>query len=453
MRWRSSHLSALLVTATLAAAPASAWAAAKAPAGNEGPSKLELSGAEKRLVDFERKVERANGQPFPLGYTENEALKRVKDLKERFPDDPKVDELFERGRKALIASKGEAMTLGPEATAYRLNEQKLKGLFSEKADKELAALMAEVEKDKASLTQPFPAPSHREVEAEALKGKFVVLKDFEYPANEFTDFHGQYVYVGSGTKGFYFVQLSGRPWLGAYEALRRYRRLVNRDLPEDGKWTLIGRVTGLEMLVPDAGKEKVEVAQWGWGVEPVAIHVPGCTLAVADPKAELGGAFSGEAEMEQIKGAMYTIKSVPDDATPERLTEIYIAAIKEKNYPLFLDCIDPNRRATRTALSRIGYHWDLHQERFAKLYCHVVVGPAKTQVLKGFDEKGDLEGFFLSEEDKAKIKQHAEALVEVAELTTKAYDERGRQYGSPKPRFFKRTEKKRWYITNYDQPF
>ena len=34
-----------------------------------------------------------------------------------------------------------------------------------------------------------------------------------------------------------------------------------------------------------------------------------------------------------------------------------------------------------------------------------------------------------------------------------AYDERGRQYGSPKPRYLRRVEKGRWYITNYAQPF
>jgi len=100
------------------------------------------------------------------------------------------------------------------------------------------------------------------------------------------------------------------------------------------------------------------------------------------------------------------------------------------------------------------YHWEWHQHRFATFYCHVTVGKATTRVLEGFDSgEGSVEDFFLTDEQKAKIKKHAKPLVEEAELKTTAYDERGRQYGSPKPRFFRRVEKKRWYITNYPQPF
>jgi hypothetical protein len=264
----------------------------------------------------------------------------------------------------------------------------------------------------------------------------------------------QYVFVGSGTRGYYFVEISNRGWLGAYEAFKRYKRFVNRDIPEDAKWTVAGKITGVELLVPQAGKKKTKSAFWGWGVEPMAIYVPGCTFAVADSENEVGGTFAGEANMEKIKGSMYTIKEIPDDVTPERLAVIYATAIKEKNYPLYLACIDPNRQKTPMGMSRILYHWEWHQHRFANFYCHVTSGKAEISVLRGFAAgEGSLEDFFLDDKEKAEIKKHAEILEERAELKTKAWDERGRQYGSPKPRFFKRIDGGRWHITNYEQPF
>jgi len=158
--------------------------------------------------------------------------------------------------------------------------------------------------------------------------------------------------------------------------------------------------------------------------------------------------------MEQLKGSMYSVKSIPDDVTPERLTEIFITAIKEKNYELYLACIDPARTKTPTGRSRCMYHWEWHQHRFATFYCRVDVGKTDIRVIQGFDDSSDsLKARFLTPEEREKLKQHSEPLVEEAELKTTAFDERGKQYGSPKPRFFRRTEKKRWYIINYDQPF
>ena len=51
------------------------------------------------------------------------------------------------------------------------------------------------------------------------------------------------------------------------------------------------------------------------------------------------------------------------------------------------------------------------------------------------------------------IKRRAGPLLEQALLWTKAWDERGRQYGSPKPRYLRRYEKQRWYIADYAQQF
>ncbi|MBN1919444.1 MAG: hypothetical protein JW889_16225 [Verrucomicrobia bacterium] len=417
------------------------------------PGKQELSGAQHRLKQFARKVELARGQPMKLGFEENEALDRIKNLKEKYPDDPEVEELFQEARKLLIASKGDVIVITPEMTSYRENEQKLKQVFAEAAEKEWASLRAQAEQSADYIAKPFPPTDREDATIAEMSGRFVILEDFRYPANQFKDMGREFVSIGTPSRGYYFVELSNRSWAGAYAAFKRYRRLVNRDIPEDGKWVLLGRVMDLDLLIPQASEEKTDVPRWGWTVEPVAIHVAGCTLAVADRESEVGGHFSGEADMEKIKSAFYTVTSIPDDVTPEGLLDIFAAAIKEKNYPLYLDCIDPARRKTPIALDLCQYHWDWHQHRFATFYVLTMPEPATITVIEGFDEGGEVEDFFLTEEEKESIRKVSGDLVEQAEVRSRAYDENGRQYGSPKTFFLRRTNKGRWYIVNYAQPF
>ncbi len=434
------------------------------PAGKDGagagakssgePSKLEVSGARHRLEGLERKVELARGQPMKLGPIETEGLKRIWDLREKFPDHAEVQELFVRAQKAVMASKGQMMDLPANSVAYRENEKKLAALFEKEAQKEWSTFQDKAKASGKLLERAFPPPSHREVDIEEMVGKLVVLNNFFYPANQFIDGGREFVAVGGPLRGYYFVAISNRSWLGAYEAIKRYRRFINRDMPETLGWTVVGRVTGIDLLVPQAGEEKTRPAAWGWVVEPVAIYVPERTFATVDLKIELGGQFAGESKMEEIKSSMYTVKAVPKDATPEQVAEIYITAIKEKNYPLYLDCIEPNYRQTPIARSLCLYHWDWHQHRFATMYCHVKIAPAKVRVVKGVDEgEGNIENKFLNPEQLAELKKRSGQTIREAELSSQAFDELGKQYGSPKPRYFRKVDDGRWYILNYAQPF
>jgi hypothetical protein len=447
---RTTILTALLLLGALVLAGGSASAQEAGRA-----SKSELSRTEYFLGMFEKKVARMRGQPFRLGYEENEALKRIKALKEKYPDDPNVEAFFQRARAALIASKGEGTQVTPDMLAYRENEKKLVALFAAEAEKRWQAFREKALGTEGAIEKAFPAPGPRDADAGEMMGRYVLIEGFEYPRNQFYDMGREFVHVGSGTSGYYYVDIGNRSWLAAYEAVKRYRRLVNANVPENGPWTIVGKITGIELLIPQAGEEKVGAAHWGWSVVPEAIYVPGLTFAEVRPESELGGVFAGEGRMEEIKGPLYTVKSIPEDVTPERLIEIFAIAIKEKNYELFLDCIDPKRKATPTALSRIRYHWDLHQGRFAELYCHVTIVEDRTNVivLKGYDESSDTEGFFLTEEEKSKIRERSEPLVEEATVWTKAWTERGAQHGSEKPHYLRRYEKKRWYIDSYESPY
>ena len=405
------------------------------------------------LKKFENRVERMRGQKFPLGHEGNEALRRIKKLMEDHPEDPAVKDLYLRARAALMASKGGVFQITPEMTAFRENEKKMQKLFAEVAQKDWQAYKEAILAKPDLIKEPFPAPSHREFAVEDLVGKYVILEGFQFPTNEFTDFDRQFVFIGSGVTGYYWIDLGGRDFLSPYEAIKRYRRLINQNVPEGGDWTIVGRITGLELLVPQAGKKKTKRAHWGWKVTPEAIWVPDITFARYQPDLKLGAQFSGEEKMEAIKSKYYTVTSIPKNVSPQRLVEIYVAAIKEKNYKLYLDCIDPRRRMTPAGSARIQYHWDLHQKRFATLYVHVDVGEPQTWTLSGFNVDDKLEGFFLSDKQKKSIEKRTGPLVEMAYLTTKAYDEKGTQYGSPKPRMMRRIDRQQWHITNFPQPF
>lgn len=415
--------------------------------------KNDLTKAEFFLKKFEDRLVRFRGQAFRLGYDDQEALNRIKTLKEKYPEDPAVEELFQRGRLALMKSKGDFMEITPDMLTFRENEKKLKKLFGDIADKEWKKFTEDILAGPTVLPKAFPAPDRTQVSIEDIKGSYVILDEFEYPANQFIDLGREFVSVGAGARGYYFVEISNRSWLGPYEAVKRYRRLINRDFPEEGKWTLLGRVTGIEMVIPQAEKVKTVAPQWGWVVTPVAVYIPGVTFAFYDSSIEEGGSFAGEERMEEIKDPLYTVRLVPRDVGPERLVEIFAASVKEKNYELFLDCIDPDRKKGRNAMSLIRYHWDLHLERFATLYVHITTEDAKIEAIKGFDTGTGVEDFFLDAEQKEKVKEISGEIVEQALVTSRAWDERGRQYGSPKPHYLIRKDQGRWYINNFEQPF
>ena len=100
------------------------------------------------------------------------------------------------------------------------------------------------------------------------------------------------------------------------------------------------------------------------------------------------------------------------------------------------------------------YHWEWHQHRFATFYCHVKVAEAKIMTISGLDlDSSNIETRFLTPEQIAELKKRAGPTIKHAELTTQAFDEKGTQYGSPKPRYFRKIEDGRWYITNFPQPF
>ncbi|MBQ1382896.1 MAG: hypothetical protein IIY73_03200, partial [Solobacterium sp.] len=156
-----------------------------------------------------------------------------------------------------------------------------------------------------------------------------------------------------------------------------------------------------------------------------------------------------------IKEGWYTEKSVPEDVTPEHLVEIFRQAIKEKNYDLYADCIQPERRQNPIQQDLMLYYWDLHQERFHGEYVHANVVPDATEitVVKGYNDNTGLESYFLSSAEQQSIAARYGDKVEYASVQTVSFDKNGKQLGSPVRRNLIRTNGGRWYIRDYEIRF
>ena len=413
---------------------------------------MRIGQAEMYLKEFEAEVQRAQGATG-IFRSKEDALARIKILSEFAPDDPRVKSLFDRARKAIIGSTGNFIEITGDMTVYLENEQKLREMYAEKSGEAWKELTAQYQ-DKM-LEKVFPAPDVMETRIDDLRDRYVILDEVRYPANQFMGATGEYIYVGKRSTGMYFIKINTRRWLGPYEAVKRYRRLVDTTMMEVDCWTVLGRIVDITMEIPEAGENKVGSPVYAVVVEPAALYVPGHVLGLYDDERENSGYFVGEDEVAAIKESWYTEKSVPENVTPERLVEIFRQAIKEKNFDLYVDCIQPERRQNPTQESLLLYHWDLHQERFHGEYVHANVVPDATKitVVKGYGDESGLDSFFLSAEDQQSIASRYGDKVEYASVQTVSFDRNGKQLGSPVRRNLIRTNNGRWYVRDYEIRF
>ncbi len=413
---------------------------------------MRIGQAEMYLKEFENEVKRANGATG-IFRSKEDALSRIMILNEFAPDDPRVKNLFERARACIVGATGNFIDITHDMIVYLENEENIRKLYSEKSENAWNRLVSQYQD--RMLQKVYPAPDVMRTSLEELRGKYVVLDEVRYPGNQFMGVTGEYIYMGKRSSGMYFIKIDTRRWLGPYEAVKRYRRLVDSTMMEVDKWTVLGEITDLTMEIPEAGEKKVGGPVYAPVVEPIALYVPGHVLGLYDGELENSGYFEGEEEVAAIKESWYTEKSVPEDVTPERLVEIFRQAIKEKNYDLYVDCIQPERRQNPTQESLLLYYWDLHQERFHGEYVHANVNPEATKitVVKGYSDESGLESYFLSAEEQQKIASRFGEKVEYASVQTVSFDKSGKQLGSPVNRNLIRTNGGRWYIRDYEIRF
>ncbi len=440
-------------SALLAAGLLTFWTGGSVGAPSADPQvlKRQIGYAEHYVKEFENEVARQRGGEKMVWRSKQEALSRVQQLKTAYPDDPDVEKLYQRVRAALMKSKGEHVEAASAWTLYKRNEDNLRKLIAEEGKKAWEALLQQ-HKDKL-IENALPAPDSTKVTVDGLKGTYVLLSDVQYPGHQFYGATGEYVYVGKPSSGYYFVKIDGRDWLGPYEAVKRYRRNVDATLADVTRWTVLGEIVDIIAEIPQAGGEKTGSFQYGWVVRPVALYVPGHVMAVQDSNSDVPAGYVGEERVNAIKDGWYTVKDIPADVSPDRLMEIFMTSIKEKNYSLYENCIDPERRKSEMGKDLLRYHWDLHQERFHGEYVHAAFGKPKIRVVKGFDDGNELENFFLDESQKEALAKRSGVKIEEAVVESRAFDEKGKQIGSPHEHRLIRKDGGRWYVKDYEPRF
>lgn len=419
---------------------------------NETNLSSRISQATHYLEEYEKEIARAMGATNYTFRNKEDALERIKILVEFAPDDERVKDLFSRARACVKGGAGNVTDVDTKFTQYLVNEEQIRERYaaiSEKAWKEICEKYAA-----DTLEKSFPTPDYKAVDIEDMIGKYVILDEILYPDNQFYGVTGEYIYTGKRSTGMYFLKIDGRQWLGPYEAVKRYRNLVDTTMNEVRNWSVIGKIVDFTGEIPEAGEKKIGSVVMAWVVEPVALYVPGHVLAVPEEYDGNTGKFIGEEDVEAVKDSWYTVKSVPDDVEPEQLVEIFMAAIKEKNINLYRECIDPERRETALQLEMLDRHWEFHQERFHGEYVHANILSDKTKitVIGGFDENSG-DNFFLSDEDIAQMKETMGEKVTEAIVYTAAFDKNGKQLGTPAGHTMIKNGDGRWYITTYEVRF
>lgn len=416
-----------------------------------GPRKIELDEANYYLEKFEDYAKSLKGEKGLLTGDAKIALKKISALRSKFPKHAGVQDLFNRARVAAKRLQGVTLEITPAMLAYRKREaenaKRMAGV-SVDAWKKFRAGVAQQE---GAILDALPAPSPESTPLRKVRDKYVVLEGVRYPDDLFRQFGRQYIAVGKPSTGYYFVDVSHRRFIGAYEAVRRYQRRVSDDLPAN--WTVVGRLVSVQVMVPEPGEVKVGSAYAGWLVQPEAIYVPGRVFAIADDKHDDGGRFAGEDRMAEILADQFSVRKVPADVEPEQLVTLFVTALKERNYDLYLDCIDPAEQQTVTQTEWLERKYDIFQRRLRDDYVHVQVykvDPVK--VVQGGEsaEDANLLAEFLDEKTIESEKQHRLPRVEEQRLWLHLYDESGKVREAPKALTFRRQEGlkgNRWFVS------
>ena len=410
----------------------------------EDAPKRQISHAERYLGIFEKKVKRMRGSPFRLDYDANEALRRIKELKKNYPDDASVEALFQRARTALKASKGETFQITEAMLSYQNTEKILVDFIAQRGREQWQTLINDLDAQNGVL-QAFPMIDPQSPEREQFIGRRVLLDKVRYPDNQFMANGFSYLHVGSASQGFYYLSLSSSQFRTAYEAIRRYRRLISPD--ETVEWQVIGTVRTVNLLRPSASLEDTTTPlSLGYVVEPDALYIEGKVLALPGQDAERIGYYAGEEDIDNKKAEYYTVQTFPENVEPLDFLRIFATAIKEKNYQLYLDGLCPERKASDKALALMQRRWQYNQARYVNQYVHIEPLEVSRMTVIAGEKIDDTESFFLDEEEQAEIKERAGDIVEEAEVRFTAYNERGVQVGRPRPIYLRRKNENRWCV-------
>jgi len=421
-------------------------------AQDKEPSKLDLATANYKLKDLERRAKLANGAPFSLGTDGQEALRRIAELHKSFPDHPDVKDLFTRAKAAVRISKGQFVDITPEMLAYRKQGEALAALVAEETPAKWQKISAVLQDENNAITEPFPTPDPKNVLFKEVENKFVLIEGIEYPAITFSQGGTPYAFAGSPSEGYYYIDTSSREFVGAYEALRRAEQDAALDLPI--KWTILGQIVDVRTLIPRIGNSAVGgTTQQGWVVKPFAIYIPGVVVAYFDADSKAGGSYSGEEQVQTMVASARAVKEAPDDVKPAELVMLLVQSTQNRNYDLYLDCIDPDLQETGIQKYYMKYYFDIFVENVFQNYVTVQISKEDEIVLlQGGTSEDSIEDLFLDDDLKDKLEETSLSKIEQVKVWVQRFDERGRAVGGVAPVTLRRyaaekgAKPNRWYI-------
>ena len=413
---------------------------------DDGPSRFDLSRTEDRIENWEEHDARMNGAPYELRTNDREAMELIVDLRREYPDNPQVQELFERVRVLILSSRGVVREITEEDLAFREQAEIIRQRFYDLSVERWEEINEELEADESTISDAFPAPDPTQSDLDEYLGRTIKLEGVQYPMGMFSNLGTSYIAVGRASTGFYYVNVSSRGWRTAYEAVRRYRREVGGEIPQEVEWTVVGRITDVELAVPVAGEEPVGEASFGWVIDPDYIWIPGFVLTETGVDNEFGGQFIGEDRVDEIKGPLYSLTEVPEDASPEDVVHAWHTAIQERNYDFYVELIDPNRRETGPQMEIVRYHWDWHMFRWWDMYVayDIIEGP-EIEIVRG-EEIDELEMEFLTEEERRRLMESSEPYERLATFKIRYIGENGRQIRRPQNFYLRKYEDGRWWV-------
>ena len=414
------------------------------------PSKLDIATAEYKLKGVERFAKIANGAPFSLGKDGTIALEKIAALYKAFPDNAKVKNLFERARVVVKASKGNFIEITEEMLAYRTNADENSKILARNASEFWIDFKDELTKDEV-ISPVFPAPSPEDVVLDDIIGKYVFLKDIEYPGIMFIQGGKQYCFSGSVSNGYYYVDCSSRGFVGAFEALKRAKQIASLELPP--QWQVVGRISGVRTLVPRIGKgTDGSTAHLGWVVTPEVIYVPDVVAAKYQADTEQSGFYAGENQLATTS----TSRTAPlaKDISPKELLHEFVKSAQNQNYEHYLECIAPDRQETGLQKGLMRYYYDIFVNNVFEGYVTIKVARIEeSELIQGEPEGESIEDLFLDEDTKEKLKSSSLPKIEELRIWIQRYNEQGRSVGGQAPVTLRRYESlkngtpKRWYIS------
>lgn len=423
-------------------------------AEEDGQTRIKFISAKSYVEQFEAEVARAEGKPVGETYNKVEAMRRVAELMELYPEDERVLDFKKRLRTAILGGKGDAIEITKEMLAYLDEEEAALKIIREAAAKKWAELVRKNHTEAEKSRLAFPSLDPEKTDPAGELGATLILPGFNYEANVFQSSGKQWVAIGGPKEGFYYVDVSSRSFLECYEAVKRAKSSLLGTLPTavEAEWCILARITGSSILVPGGG-EGVSQAFTGWEVEPFAIWLPATLTAFLDENGK--GTFAGEAELIPIRKPLDQDPVIPSDISPEDLIRLHLRAIKEKNWPLYLATVHDRLKATPNAVDSLRRGYDSTLRRLHMTFVHAEpfeVSPIRT--LEGENQtNANLENLFLEEQDLADNKAKQGNHVEAVTVLSKLYNRQGRQVGSPHRTTLERSSAlhgKRWMVAAGD---